>query len=465
MQSNLETEPTADYILCADFGSTYTKLTAVDLAKREIIATSKAFTTISTHILEGFNNALTELESKAGKLGYSKFLAASSAAGGLKMVAVGLVPSLTANAAKMAASSAGAKLIATYSYELSQAEVDAIETAKPDIILLSGGIDGGNKEVICHNAAMIAGLSHEVPVIIAGNKSVAEEVRRILVGGGKQAIVVENVMPRFGELNIMPAKAAIRDLFISNIISAKGLDDAQAMVSGEIIPTPLAVFEACELLSTSGSLVAVDVGGATTDVYSMTDGAPTLPNTFEKGLKEPFAKRSVEGDLGVRYSIPSLVSEAGLAKIAQGCGLSEDEVEEWLATCRRDTSTVAVPGSVGAVIDDELAASCVEISMLRHAGTLESVYTPMGEMMIQTGKDLGDVEFLIGSGGSVINSPNAERILQRALASPNNPFALKPRAPRIIIDRRNILTAMGLLSRVDKDAALAIMEEQFGLVN
>jgi len=463
MLSNLETEPTANYILCADFGSTYTKLTTVDPVKREIIATSKAFTTITTHILEGFNNALVELERNVGKLAYSKFLAASSAAGGLKMVAVGLVPSLTANAAKMAASSAGAKLIATYSYELSQAEVDAIEAAKPDIILLSGGIDGGNKEVICHNATMLAKLSHDVPIIIAGNKSMAEQVRQIIISGGKQAIIVENVMPRFGELNIMPAKLAIRDLFISNIISAKGLDDAQAMVSGEIIPTPLAVFEACELLSTVGPLVAVDVGGATTDVYSMTDGVPTRPNTIEKGLKEPFAKRSVEGDLGVRYSIPSLVSEAGLAKIAQGCGLSEAEVEGWLATCQNDTSTVATRDSDGATIDDELAASCIEISMVRHAGSLESVYTPMGEMMIQTGKDLGDVEFLIGSGGSVINSPNAEQILQRALASLTDPFSLKPRAPRIIIDRQNILTAMGLLSRVDKEAALAIMRQQFGM--
>ena len=451
------------YILCADFGSTYTKLTAVDPASRGIIATSKAFTTISTHILDGYYNALAELESKAGKLPYSKLLAASSAAGGLKMVAVGLVPSLTANAAKMAASSAGAKLIATYSYELSQAEVDAIEKANPDIILLSGGIDGGNKEVILHNAAMIAGLSHDVPVIVAGNKSVSEQVREIIASSGKQAIIVENVMPRFGELNIMPAKSAIRDLFISNIISAKGLDDAQAIMSAEIIPTPLAVFEACELLSSVGPLVAVDVGGATTDVYSMTDGAPTLPNTIEKGLKEPFAKRSVEGDLGVRYSIPSLVSEAGLAKIAQGSGQSEQFVEDWLQICQSDTSTVAEPDTLGAAIDDELAASCVEISMQRHAGTLESVFTPMGEMMIQTGKDLGDIEFLIGAGGSVINSPNAELILRRGLASPLTPFSLKPRAPRIIIDNQNILTAMGLLSRVDKDAALAIMKREFGL--
>jgi len=453
------------YILCADFGSTYSKLTAIDVSARKIIGTSKAYTTIETHILEGFNKALADLESQIGKIGFDKRLAASSAAGGLKMIAIGLVPSLTANAAKMAASSAGAKLIATYSYELSSAESEAIEAAKPDIILLSGGIDGGNKEVILHNAEVISRLSHDVPVIIAGNKSVAEQASRIIADGAgrKPAQLVENVMPRFGELNIMPAKTAIRDLFISRIISAKGLDDAQAIMAAEIIPTPLAVFEACELLSVRGSLTAVDVGGATTDVYSMTDGAPTRPNAIEKGLKEPFAKRSVEGDLGVRYSIPSLVSEATLEAIVQYCGIPEADVSSWLDTVSRDTSIVAERGSVGAAIDDELAASCVGISMSRHAGRLESVYTPMGEMLIQTGKDLGDVSLLIGTGGSIINSPNAEAILTRALASTADPYSLKPRAPRIVIDTSNILTAMGLLSRVDKDAALAIMSQQFGL--
>ena len=384
------------------------------------------------------------------------------------MIAVGLVPSLTSNAAKMAASSAGAKLIATYSYELSGAELEDIEAAKPDIILLSGGIDGGNKAVILHNAEMISQISSNVPVIIAGNKSVAEQARRTIAGspfgtGCKPVQIVENVMPRFGELNIMPAKTAIRDLFIERIISAKGLDDAQAIMSGEIIPTPLAVFEACELLSVRGSLAAVDVGGATTDVYSMTDGTPTRPNAIEKGLKEPFAKRSVEGDLGVRYSIPSLVSEAGLAAVAQNAGLPEAEVSAWLDTVSLDTSVVAEPDSAGARIDDELAACCVEISMARHCGRLESVYTPMGEMLIQTGKDLGDVRYLIGTGGSIINSPYAQTILTRALASAAEPFTLKPRDPRVIIDNNNILTAMGLLSREDRDAALAIMSQHFGM--
>jgi len=451
------------YILCADFGSTYSKLTAVDLQTREILATSKAYTTIETHILDGYNNALAELEAKIGKLEYDRRLAASSAAGGLKMIAVGLVPSLTSNAAKMAASSAGAKLMATYSYELSGAEAAAIEAAKPDILLLSGGIDGGNKDVILHNAKVLAGLAHDMPVIVAGNKSAAEQARDTLEAGGKPVIVVENVMPRFGELNIMPAKSAIRDLFISRIVSAKGLDDAQAIMSAEIVPTPLAVFEACELLACKGELMAVDVGGATTDVYSMTDGTPTGANTIEKGLKEPFAKRSVEGDLGVRYSVPSLVGEAGLEALAANAGLDPAEVSGWLDAVCRDTSVVAERGTPGAAVDDELAASCVGISVARHAGRLESVYTVLGEMMIQTGKDLGGVQILIGTGGSVINSPGAENILRRALATAEDPFALLPRNPRLVIDTGNILTAMGLLSGINRDAALAIMSREFGL--
>ena len=270
-------------------------------------------------------------------------------------------------------------------------------------------------------------------------------------------------MPKFEQLNIMPAKSAIRDLFISRIISAKGLDDAAAMMSATILPTPLAVFEACELLSTKAELVAVDVGGATTDVYSMTAGAPTRDGVIEKGLKEPFAKRSVEGDLGVRYSVGSLVAEAGLENVAAGARLAKDDVLAWIDTISADTSTVAMPSSVGAVVDDELAANCVKISMERHAGRLESVYTPMGEMLIQTGKDLGGVKLLIGTGGSIINSPNATRILERALADLTDPFALKPKAPRIVIDTHNILTAMGLLSRLDKDCALAIMSKHYSV--
>ncbi len=449
------------YVLCVDFGSTYTKLTAIDAHDKRILATSRAFTTISTHVLDGFNAALKELEKKTGNIDYDFKLAASSAAGGLKMVAVGLVPSLTANAAKMAANSAGAKVVGTFSYELSDMEQKEIYDKNPDIVLLSGGIDGGNKEVILANAKTLSEIERDFPIIVAGNKSAAKEAAGIIEKSGKKAIIVENVMPRFNELNIMPAKTAIRDLFIERIIDAKGLTDAQNIMNMEIIPTPLAAFEACELLSSIGSVMAVDVGGATTDVYSMADGLPSRPSVLEKGLKEPFAKRTVEGDLGVRYSMQSLISEAEIEKIAQNSGVYVELIEEWLTVCNKDQSIIAEKNSPESKIDDELAASCVEIAMSRHCGFYETAYTPMGEVMIQTGKDLSNVKYMIGTGGSVINSNEAEKIMQRAVYRPQDLNLLKPQNPQIIIDRKNILTAVGLLSRIDKDCALCIMKNEF----
>ncbi|MCL2408248.1 MAG: methylaspartate mutase accessory protein GlmL [Oscillospiraceae bacterium] len=448
------------YILCADFGSTYTKLTAIDMQDLRTLGTSAAYTTVQTNILDGYANALDKLEKDIGRLDYDKRLAASSAAGGLKMIAVGLVPRLTSNAAKLAASSAGAKLIATYSYDLSDAELAEIFDYKPDMILLSGGIDGGNKDVILNNAEKIARIECSFPVVVAGNKSAADEVARILESGGKEAVITENVMPELNKLNIESAKAAIRELFIRRIIDAKGLAEANAMMSLEIIPTPLAVFNACEALSDFGTLTAVDVGGATTDVYSMADGLPENSAVIEKGLREPFAKRSIEGDLGVRYSIDSLIKEAGIERIAAASGASPEDVIEHSRKCAQDTSAVFPPGSTDAKIDNALAGECVRISMNRHAGRLETVYTNMGEVQIQTGKDLTKTKYLFGTGGSVINSDAPEDIMAKALYSKADYDILKPENPKIIIDRNNILTAMGLLTRVDKKSALSIMKKE-----
>jgi len=451
------------YILCADFGSTYTKLVAIDLQDHKILGASRAYTTVETNILDGYANALAKLEADIGSLDYCKRLAASSAAGGLKMIAVGLVPNLTSAAAKLAASSAGAKLIATYSFELSDTELQEISAQNPDMILLSGGIDGGNKDVILKNAEKIAKIENRFPVVVAGNKVVAEQVAQILQNGGFETVITENVMPKFGELNIESAKSAIRELFIRRIIDAKGLTDASAMMSMEIVPTPLAVFNACEALSEFGTLAAVDVGGATTDVYSMSDGLPAGLAVVEKGLREPFAKRSIEGDLGVRYSMESLINEAGADRIAAVSGTSADDVLDHAAKCAIDTSYVSLRGTAAERIDNALAGECVRISMNRHAGRIETVYTHNGEVRLQTGKDLTKTKYLFGTGGSVINSDAPEAIMRNALYFHEDFDILKPESPRIIIDKGNILTAMGLLSKLDAKSALAIIKKEFSL--
>ena len=444
-------------ILCCDFGSTFTKLTAIDPAKAEIIARSRAFTTIETNVMDGFYTALDEIEKQCGIRDFGIRLAASSAAGGLKMVSSGLVPDLTAKASRLAAASAGAKVLKTYSYELTDSDTDEIAAISPDIILLSGGIDGGNKDVLLRNAESIAKIPGNFCVIIAGNRSAAGEANRLVLAAGKRAVVCENVMPAFGKLNIEPAKNAIRELFIENIISAKGLDEAQRFMSAEIIPTPLAVFEAAQLLSDGlGPLMVFDLGGATTDVYSMSDGLPKNPQVYVQGLLEPFAKRTVEGDIGMRYSL------APMLDVIEPGGFSSEEIADWKALCEADPSVLPV-GQYAAYekVEQALASEAIRVSAARHVGFYERSYTPTGEVIVQTGKDLTQVKYVIGTGGAIIGAAAPEEILQAAVYSPRDLNLLKPQKPELLIDREYCLSAMGLLAQKFPQLALKMMKDKF----
>ncbi|MDR2946581.1 MAG: glutamate mutase L, partial [Candidatus Adiutrix sp.] len=391
-------------ILAADVGSTFTKLTAIDIQARRVIGSAKSFTTIETNVMEGFHHAEAELAKQCGPLTFEKRLASSSAAGGLKMVAVGLVPDLTVQAARLASANAGAKILKTYAYELSRDEVAEIVSLGPDMLLLSGGIDGGNKDVILHNARLLAASGLRCSLVAAGNKSAADDLKAILKDFG-EVIFCANVMPEINRLDIEPAKRAIRDLFIKNIITAKGLDELQATLDADIIPTPLSVLDAAALLSKGtktvpglGELMVFDVGGATTDVYSMSEGLPTRSNVFLRGFRQPFAKRTVEGDLGLRYSMASLTEAAGgPEEVAGRAGVSEAEVEAWLAAARQTPDMLPEAGSGGKEIDEALAALAVKIGMERHCGSVEAVYTSTGQAWAQTGKDLSNVACVIGT--------------------------------------------------------------------
>lgn len=453
-------------ILTADFGSTYTKLTAIDATEAVIVGTASAFTTIDTDIIHGFNIALRSLESRIGTFTYDRLLCCSSAGGGLKMVALGLVPELTAKAARLAASSAGAKVISTYSFEISRSEQEEIYAINPDIILLCGGTDGGNKEVIIANARRLCELDRNFTVIVAGNKSASHEIREIFDGSGKEYVITENVMPSFNKLNIEPARKSICEVFIKKIIDAKGLSGIQAMASADIIPTPLAVMAGCELLSKGtsksagiGDLMAVDLGGATTDIYSMSDGKPSMANMLIKGLPEPFSKRTVEGDLGMRYSLNSLLEATNITAMAATLGVEEAKIVKWTEKCISNPDTIA--GSPeDQSIEEGLAQSAVEIALERHCGFVESTFTPMGEIFVITGKDLSDAGYVIGIGGAIINSQHPEEILKGAVYNPQKPYILKPRQPEFLLDGKYIFASMGLLAGIDPELALDFMKKE-----
>jgi len=445
--------------LLIDFGSTYTKLRAVDLDTARLVASAQGPSTVTSDITLGLDAALAELALQMGALPtFRHRLASSSAAGGLRLVTVGLVPDLTAKAARLAALGAGAKLVGTFSFELTQGDVDDMVRAAPDIVLLCGGTDGGNHKVIAHNAQQLAASDLTCPVVVAGNRSAADAVAGELRKAGKQIVVTENVMPVHLQLNIEQARQAIRQLFIEHIVHAKGIDKANARFDAVLMPTPAAVLQGAQNLVAGepgfGSLLVVDIGGSTTDVYSIGDGMPSHSGVVYHGLPEPHAKRTVEGDLGMRHNARSLVAEAGREAFTQESGLSAEAVEAQLQHCDDDTQWLPCSDSERQ-FDRALACCATRLSVTRHAGTHETVHTATGPVTLQRGKDLSEVTTLIGTGGVLVHSDDPARMLSAAMAGNDAPLSLRPRAAHLMLDEDYLLYACGLLGAVEPAAALA----------
>ena len=445
--------------LLIDFGSTFTKILAVDLAAEEILAYAQSCTTVETDIMVGLRRALDLLPPHLQGAPYECRLSSSSAAGGLGMITIGLIPELSAEAARRAALGAGAKVVKVYSFRLSARELRELESLKPDILLLAGGTDGGNREVILDNARLLAASGIQCPVLIAGNKAAADEVQSILSAAGKITLLTDNVMPEMNVLNVEPARAMIRKVFIERIIAAKGLKKAEEFVEGILMPTPTAVLRAAQLLSQGtdsekglGDLVILDIGGATTDVHSIGAGNPVQPGVVRKGLPEPLAKRTVEGDLGLRYNAGTILRLCGEGRILQHASLIQKDLVSRLEKLSQRVEVLPQTAE-DQDLDFALAACAARAAMERHAGSIESLWSPQGQYYIQYGKDLTGVEHLIGTGGIFIHHPQAGDILRRTLFSPEEPLSLRPKTPNLYTDARYCLFAVGLLADRYPEAA------------
>ncbi|MDR3310015.1 MAG: glutamate mutase L [Oscillospiraceae bacterium] len=446
----------ADYRVFFDFGSTFTKAAAFDLETETLAARVQTPSTVGDDITIGLRRAVDLLRERIplSDTGIKSAVACSSAAGGLRVAAAGLVPDYTTAAAKTAALGAGAKVVGTFSYELSRAELAELESLAPDIVLLAGGTDGGNKSVILHNAGLLA--QSAVPVVIAaGNKSARDEIADIFDRAGKAVTFAANVMPELGKIETEQVNAAIRGLFLSRITEAKGISKVSGIISGVRMPTPAAVLEAAKLLSGGtanepglGELLLIDAGGATTDVYSVASGTPTRGAARVQGVPEPYAKRTVEGDLGLYHNIDTLAALAGV---------SADAAENLRVT-------LSVPDDASADVHARLTGTAVAAAAARHAGRVEALATGAGDVLVQHGKDLSDVRVIIGSGGPVAYSPRAREILGRAAFSPLEADSLRPKNAEYLCDREYILFAVGLLAQSEPDAALRIAKKYLAVV-
>jgi uncharacterized protein (TIGR01319 family) len=465
---------TMSIYLLVDFGSTYTKIIAVDLAKEIILGRSQAPTTVDTDITIGLNKAFSELVETCGideKKIAGKY-ASSSAAGGLKMAAIGLVPELTLEAARRACLGAGAKVVCSYGFEIGEEIVQEIEDAKCDIVFLCGGTDGGDKKVIVHNARMLAKSNIDAPILVAGNRVVSDKVRHILEKEHKSVYVTKNVLPNIETVEVEPAQKLIRDIFIAHITKAKGLDRAHDFIGVPIIPTPKATLQAATLLANGikdeagiGSLLVVEVGGATTNIHSVVDALPATPQTIMRGLPESKVKRTVEGDLGIRYNAQTIYDLIGadtflsrLRVLVPSMDGQKCDVGEQIRYLTRNVGHVPTT-EIGLKGDIILAESAASIAVQRHAGTLRQEFSVVGEIMVQHGKNLLETENLIGTGGIFKYGLHPEIVLRSALFNGETPWSLKPKAPKAYIDRDYMLYGIGLLAEDFPAKALRIAKK------
>lgn len=452
--------------LLADIGSTYTKLTAVDLGKGDIIGTARHYTTVNTDVRIGYEKAFALLAEKTHVMEYDKVFASSSAAGGLKMAAIGLVEELTVEAAKRVCLGAGGKVNLVYSHHITKKDAESIRDGDIDIVLLAGGTDGGNEDCVLYNARMLGEAGVKIPVVYAGNRACQDQIQAIFKEYNIRGWICDNVMPRLNVLNIESARKVIQSIFMNNITEAKGIKKIETEFAEGIVPTPYAVLKAAELLSRGyadetglGEIVVIDIGGATTDFYSVCSGMPKQANVFVHGLEEPFAKRTVEGDLGMRYSAPGIIKNLSDETIKKYREQGIDLLRE--AEFRHSRPAFLPRDERDEYVDSVLAKLCVDIATSRHVGTFSTVYTPLGVMHYQTGKDLSEVKYIVGTGGVIIYDRHAYDILKSALYDAGKPTELRPRKPAFLLDGDYLTSAMGLLGRHHPEIALRIMKKRF----
>jgi uncharacterized protein (TIGR01319 family) len=204
-----------------------------------------------------------------------------------------------------------------------------------------------------------------------------------------------------------------------------------------------------------GSLLVVDPGGATTDVHSVASGEPSASGVVVQGLPEPRVKRTVEGDLGMRHNAANIVDAVGIDAIAADAGLDTARVRTLVGTLATDVERL--PHNADEIaLDRALARAAVRLAVTRHCGTLDTVYTVTGPVGVQRGKDLSGVRAVIATGGPLAHSADPLAVLDAVLADPTAPQSLRPKAPKLLLDRHYLLYACGLLGTVEPEAALEL---------
>jgi len=412
-------------ILCVDFGSTFTKAALVDELTGKLLGVASHRTTIPGpdgrgDVLDGLDACRAELARSHPGFEGAEVLACSSAGGGLRIAVVGNEELVTAEAGRRVALSSGGKVVAVLSRVHDDAPYRALgHTTCPDVVLLTSAAQ-----------AEVVALLGDLPVV-----------------------VTDNVVPRIGVLAPEPARRAIREMFLAHVIGGKQLSrraDFTTMVRGA---TPDLVLTGVEMLAaeTGGNgVVVVDIGGATTDVHSVVRLDPEEAELSREVVASTPVNRTVEGDLGMRWSALS-TWEAG-----RDAGLVGEDLRG--PAVRRAAEPSFLPETdVEREEDEQIAAAAATLALRRHVGRSRVVVGPEGRVVERTGKDLREVDLLVGSGGVLRHAtPAGVRRMLTDLTGVSPAGWQQPEHPRIVVDRDYVLAAVGLLTE-RRPAAAAVL--------
>jgi len=451
--------------LVAEIGSTTTVVNAfngIHTSKPTFVGQGFAPTTVLLGDVNlGLSSAIDDLKTKlkTTHLDINETFACSSAAGGLKMSVHGLVHDMTVKAAKEAALGAGANLHLVTSGVLTEFDLEKMQSLHLNIILIAGGVDYGESKTALENAKKIASLNLGIPVIYAGNIQNQEEIKAIFTksGQGHLLSVAPNVYPRIDKLEVTETRKIIQRVFEENITKAPGMEKVRSLIQGPIIPVPGAVMRAASMLYQEiGDLVCVDIGGATTDVHSVTDGSEEVRRKLIS--PEPFEKRTVEGDLGLYVNKDSLIEVVGTDRLKKELAINDNDWKEIISHYE------VIPNAKQLPLTERLAYHALCLAMKRHAGHFMNVYGTNGMTKLAEGKDLTNVKYLIGTGGALTRLPNRLAIINQYLLEADE-LTLKPtRSTMTLIDNEYIMATLGVLSLKYPDAAMILLKTSLGWV-
>ena len=473
------------YILATDCGSTTTKAILIEKIGGEYHQTyrGEAPTTVEAPVEDvtvGVINAITEVQELAERKlldnnqiikprtndeGVDLYISTSSAGGGLQMMVAGAVRNLTAESAERAALGAGAivmDVIASNDKRLPHEKIDQIRQLRPDMLLLSGGVDGGSVMHVAELAEIVAaanpkprlGVSYQMPVIFAGNKDATDIVREKL-GSRMSLEVVDNLRPTMERENLMPTRLKIQDQFLEHVMMhAPGYKKLIEWTDIEIMPTPGAVGAIMQTIAEQNRIqvVGVDIGGATTDVFSV----------FQNQLGESVFNRTVSANLGMSYSISNVLAEAGMGNILRWLPFDINLADLQNRIKNKMIRPTTIPQLLEELIIEHAIARealrlafeqhkklAVELKGVQQQRTISEAFaqTETGNTLV----NMFNLNLIVGSGGVLSHAPRRQQSMLMMIDS-----FLPEGVTQLAVDSIFMMPQLGVLSQVNKEAATQV---------